>query len=421
MRLDMRMPEESSTKNVINARLRPYDILTEIRMVSFYNILSEKEKRLYAATEALKLPHGGISYIATLFGCDRKTVARGIRELNEPEQIEEDRVRKKGGGRKSSIENIPDINEKFIKVIWDYTAGDPMDEKLRWTHLTHQEIADKLKEEGVDVSRKIVKRLFKKHGYVKRQAQKVLSTGTCKYRNEQFEIISKLIESYKVAGNPIISVDTKKKEMLGNLYRDGAIYTLEVQKVFDHDYPHLSEGTIIPHGIYDVIKNTAYVNIGTSKDTSEFSCDSLRQWWYNQGRYNYVNVTSILILCDAGGSNSYRHYIFKSDLQKLADEIGVEIRVAHYPSYASKWNPIEHRLFCHITRSLKGVIFKSYELVKELIERTTTKTGLTVKAHIIKKMYETGRKVADNFKETMRIIFDEKLGKWNYRAVPLKI
>ncbi len=421
MRLDMRMPEESSTKNVINARIRPYDTLTEIRMVSFYNILSEKAKRLYAATEALKLPHGGITYIATLFGCDRKTVARGIRELDEPEKIEEGRVRKKGGGRKLSIESIPDIDEKFIKVIWDYTAGDPMDEKLRWTHLTHQEIADKLKEEGVDVSRKIVKRLFKKHGYVKRKAQKVLSTGTCKYRNEQFKIISELLESYKVAGNPIISVDTKKKEMLGNLYRDGAIYTLEVQKVFDHDYPHLSEGTIIPHGIYDVIKNTAYVNIGTSKDTSEFSCDSLRQWWYNQGRYSYWNATSILILCDAGGSNSYRHYIFKSDLQKLADEIGVEIRVAHYPSYASKWNPIEHRLFCHITRTLKGVIFKSYELVKELIEMTTTKTGLKVKANIIKKKYETGRKVVDDFKETMRIIFDEKLGKWNYRAVPSKL
>ena len=208
--------------------------------------------------------------------------------------------------------------------------------------------------------------------------------------------------------------------MLGNLYRDGAIYTVEVQKVFDHDYPHLADGTIIPHGIYDVIKNTAYVNIGTSKDTSEFACDSIRSWWYNQGKEYYCNATSILMLCDSGGSNSYRHYIFKEDLEKLADEIGLEIRVAHYPSYASKWNPIEHRLFCHVTRSLKGVILKSYELVKQLIESTKTKAGLTVKANIIKKTYETGRKYADNYKETMRIVFDEKLGKWNYRAVPLK-
>ncbi len=234
-------------------------------------------------------------------------------------------------------------------------------------------------------------------------------------------IITDLIAKYKVAGNPVISIDTKKKEMLGNLYRDGAIYTLEVQKVFDHDFPHLADGIIIPHGIYDVIKNTAYVNIGTSKDTSEFSCDSLRAWWYNEGINRYFGAASILMLCDAGGSNSYRHYIFKEDLQKLADEIGVEIRIAHYPSYASKWNPIEHRLFCHITRALKGVIFESYELVRELIESATTETGLTVKANIIKKVYETGRKYADNFKETMRIISDGKLGKWNYRAVPLKV
>lgn len=214
-------------------------------------------------------------------------------------------------------------------------------------------------------------------------------------------------------------MDTKKKELLGNLYRDGMLYTLDVQKVFDHDFPHLSDGVIIPHGIYDVLKNKAYVNIGTSKDTSEFACDSIRAWWYNQGREEYNNATSILVLCDSGGSNSYRHYIFKEDLQKLVDEIGIEIRMAHYPSYASKWNPIEHKLFCHITRSLKGVILKNYDIVKELIETTSTKTGLTVTANIIKKIYETGRKYAKNFKETMQIKFDKKLGKWNYRAIPL--
>lgn len=169
-----------------------------------------------------------------------------------------------------------------------------------------------------------------------------------------------------------------------------------------------------------MIKNQAYVNIGTSKDTSEFACDSLRQWWYNQGICDYPNATSILILCDSGGSNSYRHYIFKEDLEKLANEIRVEIRIAHYPSYASKWNPIEHRLFCHITRSLKGVILKSYDIVKELIESTMTKTGLRVKANIIKKVYKTGKKYAVNYKEEMQIKFDEKLGKWNYRAVPIK-
>jgi len=216
----------------------------------------------------------------------------------------------------------------------------------------------------MDVSRKIVKRLFKKHGYVKRKAQKVIGIGTCKYR--------------------------------------------EVQKVFDHDFPHLADGIVIPHGLYDVVRNTAYVNIGTSKDTSEFACDSIRQWWYNEGQHNYPDAGSILLLCDAGGSNSYRHYIFKADIQKLADEIGIEIRIAHYPSYASKWNPIEHRLFCHVTRALDGVIFKSHELVKDLIESTTTKTGLTVTANIIKRVYQTGRKVAANFKGKFKL-FSENI------------
>jgi len=418
----MRTCQKSATsKEPSNTGLNPYDPLVKAQMISCYTLLSEKGKRLYAAAEAIKLPHGRIIYIAKLFGCDRKTISRGIGELKNPELIEKDRDRKKGGGRKLSINNIPGINEAFITVVYNYTAGDPMDERIRWTNLTHQQIADKLKEVGIEVSRKIIKQLFKKHGYVKRAAQKVIGIGTCKSRNEQFEIIAKFRAEYLEAGNPIISIDTKKKELMGNLYRDGKLYTLEVQKVFDHDFPHLANGIIIPHGIYDVTKNKAYINIGTSKDTGEFACDSIRQWWYNQGRYDYPKATSILILCDAGGSNSYRHYIFKEDLQKLVDEIGVEIRVAHYPSYSSKWNPIEHRVFCHVTRALKGVILKGYDLVKELIETTTTKKGLTVKANIINKVYQTKRKVADNFKETMRIIFDKELGKWNYRAIPLRI
>ena len=367
-------------------------------MTILYQTLSEKDQRLYAAAEALKLGYGGIMYISSVLKCDRKTIYKGIWELNHPENILKNGIRVKGGGRKQSINSIPDLDEKFLDVIRNYTAGDPMDEKIRWTNLTHQQIADKLKEVGVEISRKIVKKLFKKHGYKKRKAQKSLSTGSSKDRNEQFENIALLRAIYKALGNPIISIDTKKKELLGNLYRDGFLYTLDVQKVFDHDFPHLADGIIIPHGLYDVLKNKAFVNIGTSKDTSEFACDSIREWWYNQGKYDYPNASSILILCDAGGSNSYRHYIFKEDLQKLVDEIGIEIRIAHYPSYASKWNPIEHKLFCHITRSLKGVILKSYDIVKELIESTSTKTGLTVTANLMKKTYKIGRKYAEDFK-----------------------
>ena len=170
--------------------------------------------------------------------------------------------------------------------------------------------------------------------------------------------------------------------------------------------------------IYDYIKNTGWINLCTSKDTSKFACDSLRIWWYNQGRYDYPNATSILILCDGGGSNSSRNYLFKEELQKLADEIGIEIRIAHYPPYTSKYNPIEHRMFPHVTRACQGVVFESVELVKELMEKTKTKKGLSVTVEIIDTIYETGLKVKEGFKENMPIVFDEYLPQWNYRAIP---
>jgi len=175
---------------------------------------------------------------------------------------------------------------------------------------------------------------------------------------------------------------------------------------------------IIPHGIYDVGQNIGYINIGISKDTSEFACDSLRNWWYNQGQYLYPQATSILALCDGGGSNSSRHYIFKEDLQKLVDEIGIEIRIAHYPPYASKYNPIEHRLFPHVTRACQGVVFKSVELVKSLMEKTRTSKGLRVTVNVIDKVYQTGRKVTAGFRENMTIKFHEFLPNWNYTALP---
>ena len=239
-------------------------------------------------------------------------------------------------------------------------------------------------------------------------------------RNAQFERIAELRTSYEADGNPEISVDTKKKERIGNLFREGKIYTTETLEVFDHDFPTLAEGVAIPHTIFDTVRNEAHVTIGTSRDTSEFACDSIRQWWHHYGKLHYPNARSILMLMDGGGSNSSRHYIFKQDLQALADDIGVEIRIAHYPPYTSKWNPIEHRVFPHITRSLQGVILTTHQLTQELIAKTTTKTGLKVAACILNKVYKTGRKVADGFKDSMRIVFDDVLGPWNYVAIPQK-
>ena len=175
---------------------------------------------------------------------------------------------------------------------------------------------------------------------------------------------------------------------------------------------------IIPHGIYDLKGNQAYLNLGTSKDTSQFACDSLKQWWLAQGQFDYPQATSILILCDGGGSNNSRHYIFKQDLQALANELGLELRIAHYPPYCSKYNPIEHRLFPHLTRACQGMVFKSLELVKELMAKTKTASGLHVTVNTIDKVYETGRKATDQFIENMPILFDDYLPKWNYTAVP---
>lgn len=186
----------------------------------------------------------------------------------------------------------------------------------------------------------------------------------------------------------------------------------------DHDFPSLADGVVIPYGLYDLKHNHGYVALGTSHDTSEFACDCLRQWWWNYGQGTYRDATSLLLLCDGGGSNRSRTYLFKAELEKVAQEIGIEIRVAHYPPYTSKYNPIEHRLFPHLTRACQGVIFRSVELVKELMSKATTKTGLEVEVSILDRVYETGRKVAANFKEHMRVIFDDELPQWNYVIPP---
>lgn len=397
----------------------PYALEIEEQMQEMFSRLSEKDKRLYAGVEALKFSYGGISYIAQLFACSRNTILRGIIELGGKETIPRKRDRKVGGGRKQVIEKQADINDVFLSILTEHTAGDPMDEKVKWTNLTKATIAAELAKKGFKVSRNIVKKLLKNHDYVKRKPLKKKAAGGHVNRNAQFERIAELRMSYEAEGNPVISVDTKKKELIGNLSRNGKIYTTETIEVFDHDFPSLAEGVAIPHTIYDTIQNKAYVTIGTSRDTSEFACDSIRQWWNNHGKWFYATATSILMLMDGGGSNSSRHYIFKQDLQALVDELGIDIRVAHYPPYTSKWNPIEHRVFPHITRALQGMVLTSHQLTQALIETTTTKTGLSVLAWILNKVYETKRKVAAGFKNSMRIVFDSHLGIWNYIATPI--
>jgi hypothetical protein len=305
-----------------------------------------------------------------------------------------------------------------LKVLQDHTAGDPMRTEVKWTNLSRRQIAGRMAELGTRVGHDVVSQLLKKHGYRKRKALKKKTMGHHRDRNAQFEKISHLKKKYLNAGWPVISIDTKKKELLGDFYREGRIDTQGTIAVNDHDFGSAGSGVVIPHGVYDVARNEGFLHLNTSHDTSELACDSLAAWWQQHGRTDYPQAKKLLILCDGGGSNSATRYVFKEELQNLATRLGIEIRIAHYPPYCSKYNPIEHRLFPHLSRACQGVIFESVELVKELMEKARTSTGLRVTVDILDRVYQAGRKYAEGFKEDMRIVFDEILPKWNYRAVP---
>jgi hypothetical protein len=271
---------------------------------------------------------------------------------------------------------------------------------------------------GCHVSRRIVRKLMKKNGFVLRQSQKKKSYRSHPNRNEQFEKITALKEKYRSSGQPVISIDTKKKELIGNFYRKGKLYSQSSIEVLDHDFPSYSKGKVVPHGIYDIGLNKARINLGNSRDTTEFACDSLRAWWNNEGNSDYPDARELLILCDGGGSNPAGSPLFKQDLQELSNSIGLTIRVAHYPSYCSKHNPIEHRVFPHVTRACEGVVFDSIETVKELVSKTSTETGLKVTVDILDKTYEKGRKAVEKLKSTLKLVSDKVLPKWNYRVSP---
>ncbi|MCO5381631.1 MAG: ISAzo13 family transposase [Methanosarcina barkeri] len=360
-------------------------------MKAFYDSLNEKDRRRYAAIEAIKLGHGGQIYISSVLGCHFQTVMAGINEITNGTETPEDRIRKPGGGKKKIIDTVENIDEIFFDILKNHTAGSPMDEELKWTNLNLKEISKVFKSKGMNITPYVVKQLLKKHGFVKRKMQKAVTMKDSKDRNEQFERIHELKEEYSKSANPIISIDVKK-EVIGNFYRDGKVYCTHTVKVYDHDFNTFSDGVVIPHGIYDLKSNEGYITLGTSKDTSEFCCDCIKDWWEKYGKNKYPKANSILTLADGGGSNSSRHYIFKEDMQKMVNEIGIEIRMAHYPPYTSKYNPIEHRLFCHVTNACKGTVFSNIEMVKSLVEKTYTSTGLKVFSTIKDKVYATGKK-----------------------------
>src|SRR2546422_2364498 len=398
---------------------KPYGPEIEQQLRQYYQSLSEKDRRRFAAVEAIKLGHGGTRYIAKVLGCDHQTVKDGVRELKQlPDDPAGSRVRKPGGGRKKTEDQHADLTHQVQETIKNRTAGDPMRQNVVWTDLTPQEIAKSLQEQSVCAAPRIVRRILDGLGFARRQRAKGLPGGDSPHRGAQFRHLAQVIQELLAAGNPVLSIDTKKKECLGTLYRDGKVSCQQALKAFDHDVPSLASGVIIPHGISDLARNQGWMHVGLSRDTTAFACESLRLFWPSDGRRLYPNASAILLLCDGGGSNSCHKHLFKEDLQDLVNDLEVPICVAHYPAYCSKFNPIERRLFSHVTRACHGVLFDSLQTVLGLIKKTKTQQGLSVTVRVLDKLYEGGRTVSDTFKKHMPIVFDTVLPKWNYWAMP---
>ena len=295
-----------------------------------------------------------------------------------------------------------------------------MREGVLWTNLSRAAIADELGKHGFHVSVPVVAQLLERHHLGRRKAQKSLPLKRHAQRDQQFQIITRLRAEYENSPNPIFSVDTKHKEFLGQLFRAGRLYTQKPLQAFDHDFPSSATGVLYPHGIYDCKRNLGHINIGLSHDTSRFACDSIAYYWNNHGRAAFPNASSIMMLCDGGGSNAASRYIFKYYLELLAELLGVEIRVAHYPPYCSKYNPIEHRFFPHVTRACQGLLFSSLDVVREAMANASTSTGLATTVNVIPGDYPIGEKAPKGYKKTTKILFAEELPAWNYRAVPAK-
>lgn len=394
------------------------DVLRKMR--NFYDSLSEKDRRRYAAAEAIKFGYGGVAYIAKLFECSRESVDRGMEELDQlPNDPVAGRIRRQGAGRKRTEEKQPEVIQQVKDIIKDRTAGDPMRENVTWTDLSPVEIANQMELDfDVPITPPIVRRVLGLLNFRLRKIAKILPGKEVPDRDQQFLRIAELKEEFLGLGLPVISMDTKKKEFLGGLYRAGRVYTTEAIKAFDHDFPTWANGVIIPHGFYDLARNAGCLHLGLSRDTSEFACDSLRLYLEREIAHRYPNAGKLLLLCDGGGSNGSRTHIFKQGLQHLVNELGMTIRVAHYPAYCSKYNPIERRFFSHVTRACQGVLFDTLATVRSLMEKTNTKTGLKATVRVIEKIYETGRKASEAFKAKMPIKFDDILPKWNYQLVP---
>ena len=315
---------------------------------------------------------------------------------------------------------FPGIDPAFLKIVDPCTAGDPDQDGVLWTNLSRTEIAAQLRRRGFSVSVPVVAQLLDRHGLGRRKACKTLPMGRHAARDQQFQIIATYRDTFMQSTDPIVSMDTKHKEFLGLFFRQGRLYTQKAKRAWDHDYPSAASGVIDPHGFYDIKNNRGHLNLGLSHDTSRFACDSLGSWWEARGRPAFPEARRMLLLCDGGGSNASNRYVFKYHLEHLATRLGLEIRVAHYPPYCSKYNPIEHRFFPHVTRACQGLLLTSLEVTCEAMARASTKQGLKTTVQVLRGDYPLKEGYPEDYPKVMRIRFDEVLPAWNYRAIPDK-
>ena len=397
--------------------IREADLKEQIAYMK--SILNERQYRCYLGTTAILLGRGGQALVARLSGSSINTVRKGIEEVrsNNKEPQKTNRVRKPGGGRKAASEIYPTICEAIEKIIDGKTYGDP-EKVIHWTTKSLMSIAEELeKDYGIKVSHTVVAGKLEEMGYSKQLNQKMLQVGKSHpERDAQFEYINATSKKYLSEGVPVISIDCKKKENIGNFKNNGQEYRRkkDARKVLDHDFLNKELGSVAPYGVYDIGNNTGFVNLGTSHDTAAFAVNSIMQWWLHVGKETYPNAKRLYINCDGGGSNGSRIHLWKAQLAEFAEATGLEVHVSHFPPGTSKWNKIEHRLFCYISKSWAGQPLVDIETVIDLIGSTTTQQGLKVKCLLDPNDYPTGIKVSDADYERIRIERIEPLSDWNY-------
>lgn len=384
--------------------------------------LDERARRRWAAVEASSLGRGGISAVAAATGMTRNTIRSGLRELAQPASAEAvRRVRRSGGGRKKRIEEDPGLLAALQALVEPTTRGNPQS-ALRWTCKSTRQLAKELKRQQHSASPMTVSRLLRQAGYSLQANRKTREGSGHPDRNAQFKYINHQVQAVQKRGQPVISVDTKKKELVGNFRNGGREWRPQGKplKVQVHDFQDAELGKVIPYGVYDLKHNEAWVSVGIDHDTAEFAATAIGRWWTKMGKKRYPRARQLMITADGGGSNASRSRLWKVALQKLANRTGLQLLVCHFPPGTSKWNKIEHRLFCHITRNWRGQPLESHEIIVSLIGNTTTEAGLRVKASLDRRSYPTRTKVDDDQLAAVQLKPAKFHGDWNYTITPFQ-